>query len=380
MITGFFSVAGLLLLLFTGVGALFKIDGRHARVVLFIYSLAMVVCAMALAYLSAPYAGSDLSRYYYELSSYRLMGWQYSSQSLYSTTPLTCLFMYLVAQTGDFQLFPCISAGLAVGVWMLVINDQVRTYGLSTRAFFCTVAMALAVNQILSLLIGGRQHLALCILLAAVWYDLKPRDKGGKKRLPVAIALYVIPLLIHYGVIPIYIARLLLLTLKGKPTTVVAAASFVVALLSGSVLQLLDSAGVGGEYIAQVASKFFGYEEITVADARLMALSVATVLAFFALVFLCHRREDKKGPAGAYLTMVLATLAVAVAFVANYHLSERVLAFCLYGLYPVLLWVAGQRRSDKVIAFLFAAIAMLVALHGAYQYVSITNQWVLSWV
>lgn len=379
MITGFFSVAGLLLLLFTGMGALFKINGKRVRAVLSIYSVAMVVCAMALAYLTAPYAGSDLSRYYNELAAYRLLGWQYSSESIYSTTPLTCLFMYLVAQTGDFQLFPCISAGLAVGVWMFVINDQARTYGLSTRSFFCTVTMALAVNQILSLLIGGRQHLALCILLAAVWYDLKPR-KGSDKKLPIALALYAAPLLIHYGVVAIYLARLLLFAVKGRATEVVVGASVIIALLSGTVLQFLDSAGIGGDYIAQVATKFFGYEEDTVSDSRLMALSVGTVLAFFALGFLCNRRLNKKGAPDIYLSMLLATLSVSAAFVSNYHLSERVLAFCLYGLYPVVLWVAGCRRKNKTVAFLFAAIAGIVLFHTAYQYVSITNQWVLNWV
>ena len=379
MITGFFCFMGLALLFITGVGACLKIDAQYARVVLPLYSGAMVICAMGLAYLSVPYAGSDLSRYYYELNSYRLMGWQYSSLSLYSTTPLTCLFMFLVAQTGDFQLFPCISAGLAVGVWMLVINDQVRTYGLSTRAFFFEVAGALAVNQILSLLIGGRQHLALCLLLLAVWYDLKPRgEKKGKS--PVTVVLYIIPLLIHYGVVPICLARLLLFVLNGRSTAVIAALAFVVALLSGTVLQFLDSSGIGGAYIAQVASKFFGYEEITVSDGRLMALSVATVLGFFAISFFCHRQMEKKGQSDSYLTMLLITLSVAVAFVANYHLSERVFAFCLYGFYPVFLWIARWRGSDKFVTFVFAAICLLLVLHGAYQYVSITNQWVLNWI
>lgn len=379
MITGFFCFTGLALLFITGVGACLKIDAQYARVVLSLYSGAMVICAMGLAYLSVPYAGSDLSRYYYELNSYRLMGWQYSSLSLYSTTPLTCLFMFLVAQTGDFQLFPCISAGLAVGVWMLVINDQVRTYGLSTRVFFFEVAGALAVNQILSLLIGGRQHLALCLLLLAVWYDLKPRgEKKGKST--VAVVLYIIPLLIHYGVAPIYLARLLLFVLNGRSTAVIAALAFVVALLSGTVLQFLDSSGIGGAYIAQVASKFFGYEEIAVSDGRLMALSVVTVLGFFAISFFSHRQMEKKGQSGSYLTMLLITLSVAVAFVANYHLSERVLAFCLYGFYPVFLWIARWRGSDKFVTFVFVAICLLLVLHGAYQYVSITNQWVLNWI
>lgn len=379
MITGLFCSVGLALLFITGIGAFLKIDAQYARVALTLYSVAMVICAMGLAYLSAPYAGSDLSRYYYELDSYRLMGWQYSSLSLYSTTPLTCLFMFLVAQTGDFQLFPCISAGLAVGAWMLVINDQVRTYGLSTRVFFFEVASALAVNQILSLLIGGRQHLALCLLLLAVWYDLKPRGEG-KRKLPVVVVLYVIPPLIHYGVVPIYLARLLLFALKGRSTTVIAASSFIAALFSGTVLQFLDSSGVGGAYMAQVASKFFGYEEIAVSDGRLMALSVATVFGFFVISFFCHRQMEKKGQPGSYLTMLLITLSVAVAFVANYHLSERVLAFCLYGFYPVLLWIAGWRRSSKFVTFVFVAICLFLILHSAYQYVSITNQWVLNWI
>lgn len=379
MITGIFSAAGVGLLLITGIGFFFKIDSKYAQVVVLLYAAATVICAMGLAYLSMPYAGSDLSRYYYELSAYRLMGWRYSSQSLYSTTPLTCLFMYLVALTGDFQLFPCISAGIAVGAWMLVINDQMRTYGLSSRAFFFEVAGALAVNQILSLLIGGRQHLALCLLLVAVWYDLKPRSRSRKK-LPLAIALYVVPLLIHYGTMPIYLARLLLFMLKDRPTTNVAVSSFVTALFSGTVLQFLDSTGVGGKYITQVSSKFFGYEEIAISDNRLMALSVATILAFFAIVFLCHLQTGKEGKPSAYQTLILITLSVASAFITNYHLSERVLAFCLYGFYPVLLWVAGQRKNDKVVSLVFAAICLLLVLHSAYQYVSIANQWVLNWI
>lgn len=350
MVTAIFGIVGLALLFIMGFGALFKIDTKHARAAVLLYSVAMVCCAMGLAYLSAPYAGSDLSRYYYELSAYRLIGWKYSSQSLYSTTPLTCFFMYLVAQTGDFQLFPCISAGIAVSAWMLVINDHVRTYGLSTRVFFFEVASALAVNQILSLLIGGRQHLAICLLLAAVWYDLKPRGKNNKN-LVLAIILYAFPLLIHYGVVAIYLARLLLFFMKDRSSSIVAAVSVVVALLSGAVLTFLDSSGIGGEYISQVAAKFFGYEEISVADDRLMALSVATVLAFFAMTFLCHCQARRKGSAGDYLTMMLISLSVAVAFVTNYHLSERVLAFCLYGFYPILLWVAQRRHDDKIVFF-----------------------------
>lgn len=390
MITGLFSAAGLLLLLVTGLGVFVKIDdkligrsmfGGHARPVLFFYSVAMVACAMALAYLTQPYAGSDMSRYYYELASFQMAGWQYGSESLYATTPLTCLFMFLVAQTGDFQLFPCISAGLAVGAWMLVINDQVRTYGLSTRVFFGEVAVALAVNQILSLLIGGRQHLALCLLLVAVWYDLKPRGRGAKNHF-LAVALYVVPPLIHYGVAPVYLARLLLFFLKGRPTAVAAVAAFAVSLTSGAVLEFLDSAGVGGDYLHQIASKFFGYEEISVADGRLMALSVATVLLFLALGYIFHREARERGEDGGYPTMVLITLVVAGAFVTNYHLSERVLAFCLYGFYPVLMWVAARRKDDVLIAFVFAAIVGCVALHAAYQLVSIMNQWVpnLNWV
>lgn len=377
IITGFFCFAGLILLVITCVGVFLKIDAKFAHAVLLLYSVAMVICAMGLAYLSAPYPGSDLSRYYNELNFYRMMGWQYSSQSLYSTTPLTCLFMYLIAQTGDFQLFPCISAGLAVGIWMLIVNDQARTYGLSTRVFFFGVASALTVNQILSLLIGGRQHLALCLLLLAVWYDLKPRRQGERK-IPIVIALYIIPLLVHYGVVPIYLARLLLFVLEGRSSTVIAVSSIFAALLSGVVLQFLESSGIGGEYIAQVALKFFSYEEITVSDGRLMALSMATVLAYFMIGFLCHREMSKKGQPGAFQTMLFITLSLSAAFLTNYHLSERVLAFCLYGFYPMLLWIAGRRRSDKVIFFVFAAICLFLALHGAYQYVSIANQWILN--
>lgn len=379
MITAIIGIVGLALIFLMGLGSFFKIDSQHAQAVVLVFSVAMVCCAMGLAYLSTPYAGSDLSRYYYELSAYRLIGWKYSSQSLYSTTPLTCIFMYLVARTGNFQLFPCISAGLAVGAWMLVINEHARTYGLSTRVFFLDVASALAVNQILSLLIGGRQHLALCLLLVAVWYDLKPRCKGGKN-LPLTAVLYVIPLLIHYGVVPIYLARLLLIFLKDRSTSVIAAVSIVAALLSGAVLTFLDSSGIGGEYISQVAAKFFSYEEISVADGRLMALSVATVLACFTITFLCHRQVRRKGPVGDYLTMMLIAMSLAVAFVTNYHLSQRVLAFCLYGFYPILLWVAQRRHDDKVAFFLFAGICFMVVLHGCYQYVSITNQWVLNWL
>lgn len=390
MITGVFCLAGLVLLFTTGFLTFFRIDEKfirplafrgYARTFLVFYSVCAVVCSMVLAYVTEPYAGSDLSRYYYELASFQALGWQYSADSLYATTPLTCVFMFLVAQTGDFQLFPCISAGLAVAAWMLVINDQVRTYGLSTRVFFGEVAIALAVNQILSLLIGGRQHLALCLLLVAVWYDLKPREGRGKNY-ALAVALYVVPLLIHYGVIPIYLARLLLFLLKGRSTAEVAIASLAVALTSGTVLDFLYSNGIGGDYIAQVASKFLGYEEITVADDRLMALSVATVLLFFALGLLYHRDARERGRSGSYQTMMFITLAVSAAFVTNYHLSERVLAFCLYGFYPVLMWVAARRRDDALLAFVFAAIVGCVVLHAAYQCVSIMNQWIpnLNWL
>lgn len=56
--------------------------------------------------------------------------------------------------------------------------------------------------------------------------------------------------------------------------------------------------------------------------------------------------------------MMLISLSVAVAFVTNYHLSERVLAFCLYGFYPILLWVAQRRHDDKIVFFYLLVFAL----------------------
>lgn len=354
------------------IGCCFEVGS--AREIPVLFGLFAVLCFGLLAYLWAPYTGSDLSRYFVELSLLQHYGMSYFPHALYASTPLTNIFMYLVALTGNYHLFPMISASLATAILVFIWIAQLRMVVQPSRAFFLTMACSLGVNGILSVLIGGRQHLALAFMLLAVWYD----TSAYRKKIPVMFCLYCVPLLIHTGVIPIYIARILVTINRcGKsifPLVVISACG---ALFSGPLLNVMVDHGVGGAFVREIAEKFIAYQtEVGIWDWRIFALNMAVC---FTSTLLCMRTLilgfDSK-----YSRVLLAVLVMASFYSTNYHLMSRVMAFALYGFLPIISVTLSVRRKDKFTWYASSTLLVLIVLEIAYQAVSVVNQWHLLWL
>lgn len=381
MITSIFIILGILSAAFIILGSV--VDVSDPRKLILFFGIFITIAGVGLAYLTEPYYGSDLSRYFAEIGRYQRYGWDYafSAYSLYASTPLTCLFMYLVSLTGDFHLFPAISAGITLVLWNYVLWDQSKYFGWSNKAYFSVVLFVFGgMNGILSILIGGRQHLAFALMLFALWYDLKP-TQHKKRNSIIKIALYLPPILIHYGVSPIYIARVcvpLYRKLRLNPFASVILALFI-ALASNSALELLVNHSVGGILIEEIYSKFSGYNEIAIADFRVKLLESATAALLLLLTYLTLKQDDVSR-SNDYLLVLLIISGMSVAFFSNYHLSDRLLSFCLYGSYPIALTLLSKRRASKLFLGIYAVLLIILTLNIAYEYVSISNQWQLTWV
>lgn len=331
------------------------------------YGLCIAFAMGALAYLWEPYAGSDLSRYFNEMVLLQRYGMDYFPDALYANTPIANWLLYIVAQTGDFHLFPCISSFVATLIFVFVMGSEYRAERASSKVFFLSLACSIGVIGPLSILIGGRQHLAFAFMLLAVWYDYY----SPKRNKVINLGLYCIPILIHTGTAPLYLARIAVLFAKRKGAAAVVFIAALAAFSSGPVLTFLSGAGLGGDLIHEIDEKFFTYQETGIWDWRIYALRIVMVAAATALV--C--RSMQLGNNGEYSLILLACLVFALLYVTNYHLMSRIFSFVLYGFLPIVNHAMLNKNKDVPIWAFSMLYSISATLSIAYQCVSVSSQW-----
>lgn len=337
-----------------------------------LFATLVIACFGGLAYVSFPYPGSDLSRYFVELGLMRLYDWSYLPNALYASTPLTNIFLYIVSLTGDFHLFPCLSAGTATALLLFVWSREVDADHRSARSLFLTLAASLSINGLLSILIGGRQHLALAFMLFAVWYDLENKNK----RSWIALILYLIPLLIHLGVSPIFLARGLVGLTKRKDIRFAIMFTILFGVVTGPLLEFAGARGIGGTLVQEIAGKFIEYQSIKIADWRIHALNFGfCLLMFVSTIRLLNNNADTSRN-----RIVLYSLVLALCNSMNYHLMSRILAFAIYAALPIVDLQLKRIHESKIDWICFSLLVLSGLLGIAYQYISIINQWELTWI
>ena len=354
----------------------------HDSVLLKVIFALIIVDFGALAYLTDPYPGSDLSRYFVEMQLMERYGLSYLPDSRYVSTPITNFLFYLVAQTGNYHLLPMISASVTTALLLVVWSSQRDLLGVSSRILFLTLVCSISVNGILSILIGGRQHLAFSMLLFAVWYDFSHQKSISK--VPIKLSLYLVPVMIHVGTAPLYLASLVAHIMpEKKPVWYLVLAAVIVSVVSGPLLNMMAASNIGGGLVSEIASKFNEYQTSgEFWDWRIHALNMAVclVLAFLILRVVQDGWTNSASGVLAYERALLVVAVMALCYATDYHLASRILAFALYGSLPVMARLPALGKRDRIVWMASAVFGIMIALETAYQYVSIITQWELIWM
>lgn len=364
------TVISLAMLLF---GCLVVVSKNSGLAYIFLFSI--VASGVLLAYVSAPFPGSDLSRYFTIMNNFNLYGLSYWETSVYSGSPIANGMMYAISLTGDYHLLPAFSSLVTLILLICLLRSQQALVGSDSRFFCMFLIVVFASNSVMAILLSCRQQLAFVVLAAAVSSDIlgKPFRSRG-----LSFLLYLVSLGIHYACFPIIALRLLVL-LFAKHRLL--ACLILVFGCAGVAYAVQPFAGTGG-FLGIVADKFIEYGEVEYSDFRYVAMRglLCATMLFVAVKTISKSEESLESPKAKYFLFLSFIFAASLLFIGNQTLMSRMISFGIYSSYPLLAeYFCKKKTSDKAVQSLVAGFGLTICTVAAiaYQYVSITNQWQL---
>lgn len=350
----FFMLA--ILILYSG----YSIKQRDFRVMLIFLVLSFSIIAFA----TYPSAGTDLSRYYIELNIMRNLGKEYAfGESLYNTTPLANLLFYIISCTSIDNLLPCISTFIVFALLfknMMKIKDK---FSIHVKYILFYLFLFIAVCSLRAMMTGVRQGLACSIMAVAVSRELLFDKKGI-----VTWGLYLSAVLVHIGIFPIVLIRIL--------SSLIKKCRFLV-ILWGLLIPVMDFlASSTNEFIKMAYEKMLGYSEIDYPDMRLLMAKTAVFIIL--MIFIFHMKyknqtDINKKFMNFYEVLVFFTIG-------SYsipHLYERMITFSMFISLPIVYvgLKTFEKKSREVyyIILLFIIVGLLL-----YWLVDLRTSWVLT--
>ena len=319
-----------------------------------------------IAYGTFPNEGSDLSRYYIEIENMRHRGLEYVfNDFLYKNTILTNVFFYLISLTNNNHLLPFFSTILTFSIFSYVVIKVTKRYNIKISVLSIFILSFLAIIFLRPILTGVRQHLALSIMLLAVFKDFNENKRDFK-----TILLYILPLLIHTGTIPIIIIRILYL-FKGKFYKIrylLLGWTFLIPFLS---IIFLNT----NNYLSETFEKLLGYQYSDYPDMRLFIILILILLLILYLVKTVSKEKKnlQDFKLEDYTKFYILLLIFTVGCIDIHHLFSRMLSFCIYMLLPILfLFYKNDRKTKTIVTFLFLFLIFGLLL---YQIIDAKTSW-----
>ena len=171
--------------------------------------LFVLMCSFSvLAYytLAETWEGNDLGRYLLSMNTYREMGlYRVLTEGLWKNTPLASIEMYFFSLLGDNHLLPAFNAIVIWSIYFYILIKEIVCDGYvkCRNAFFCLAVIVSYVNLFESIS-NVRYPLAAALFTLGIYLDCKK----GKKIW--GIILYTAACLIHVGIIPLLVVRIML--------------------------------------------------------------------------------------------------------------------------------------------------------------------------
>lgn len=323
----------------------YTIGYRYLKISLFFLIIALGIIAFS----TYPSAGTDLSRYYVEVNLMRELGKTYAfGDSLYKTTPVANALFYLVSLTEANNLLPCISTLILFSLLFYINLRILKELEIPVKYFCLFFVLFLSICSLRAMLTGIRQGLACSVMAVAIYYDFILKKKNIQMLL-----LYLCSILVHVGVFPILILRILLIFI-GKFKC-----KFLVILWGMTIPGLEFLANSSNEYIQDIYDKMIGYGEIAYPDMRLL---VAKTVVFLILVFLVFRIKGKEY--GENIENFINFYKVLFYFtIGSYsipHLYERMITFSMFISLPVI--YGGLKSLNYKSRQLFYAFMIFMAI------------------
>lgn len=350
----FFLIA--ILILYSG----YSIKQRYFRDMLML----LVVSFSIIAFATYPSSGTDLSRYYIELNIMREFGKEYVfGESLYNTTPLANLLFYIISCTSINNLLPCVSTFIIFTLLFKNMMKMREKFSIHVEYIVFYLFLFIAVCSLRAMMTGVRQGLACSIMAVAVSRELLFDKKGI-----VTWGLYLSAVLVHIGILPIVLIRILSSLIKKY--------SFLVVLW-GLLIPVMDFlASSTNEFIKMAYDKILGYSEIDYPDTRLLMTKTAVFLILVIFTFYMkykNQTDINKRFMNFYEVLVFFTIG-------SYgipHLYERMITFSMFISLPIV--YVGLKTFEKKIRELYYIILLFITVGLLlYWFVDLRTSWVLT--
>jgi len=355
-----FMVVLLILSLFVNIKA-------STKQLFFLFSLSALSLGF-IAFGTFPNEGSDLSRYYVELENMRQGGLDYVNEnSLYKNTILTNFLFYAVSLTDTNNLLPFFSTVLTFLIFSYVVIKETKKYNIKSSVLSLFILTFFSIIFFRAFLTGIRQHLALSIMLLAIYRDFIENKKDFK-----TILIYLIPLLIHVGTIPIIIIRMLYYLFKGKIYKMKYLLLFWTALIPFISIILVNT----NSYFSFIYEKLINYQDNDYPDMRLY---IILIIFLFVILLIAKIVSNEKKllvefKLVNYTKFYILLLIFTVGSINIHHLFSRMLSFSVYMLLPLLF--VFYKVIDKRFKPLFTGLILFLIIGlFIYQLIDAKTSW-----
>lgn len=223
--------------------------------------------------------GWDLNRYYIEIDRLRKHNFSYALRyGHYKETVLANLLFYLISRTNNNYLLQVCAVFISFGILSYIIVDLKfkKSHRLSTVLLY--FLMLFGIISFSTLLLGVRWILSLSIAaLAAYKEEKKPFNI-------ISVALYVISMMIHNGILLLIIVRLISI-FKFKWI------KFIVVFFM-LILPYFEKFFAKFSYLSYAYSKLMTYSSLDLGDLRVFVVKICYLICFVCIAF--FQRKDKR--------------------------------------------------------------------------------------
>lgn len=327
-----------------------------------------IISLSIVAFCSYPNQGTDLSRYYTELTNMRNHGLEYVfNESLYHETYLANLLFYIVSLTGINGLLPAISTALTLLCFLYVLKKEIFIFKPSSKIVVLYILSFISIVVLRALLTGVRQHWGWSFILLAIYFDFLSTPQRKK----TSILFYLSSIFIHVGTLPIILVRIFYaLTRKYKK------AKYLIVLWPLFIASFENISKLLGGIFEYAYEKLFIYVDIEYTDMRLYVIRII----FYLIIVFCAFFIYKTNPTSMnlktknYLNFSLYILIFGLASFNISHMFSRFITFSSYLAFPIFVLffnnINKKIRSIFFIIFIFIITGLLL-----YQIVDFRASW-----
>lgn len=324
----------------------------------------LILSLTIIAFFTYPNPGSDLSRYYVELSILKNISLQQALlNSLYSSTPLTTIFFWIIAQVGIFNLLPCLATSISFILIFKVLLEEKKIVHLSNQLFSLFILLFICIFSLRAALTGVRQITSYALLLLAVYIDFFSQKKytSGLK-----LFLYLLPVLVHMGTLPYLLLRIIIIFIKDRSKI------YLIALWCILIPFFDFLANNSNELIRSSYEKLLGYSEIDYPDIRLLIVKIIVFVLFGYLLHKNKRIYEKKY--NQYIRYSLSILCFGIGAFSVPHLFDRTINFFI--LIGLPFFSSGFHNIDNKRKYI-AYVILFVLIFGLllYWFVDLKSSW-----